>query len=227
MVPTDGLEHVLRPQAYFGHLKVDPSSQPRIPYEKYSDAVPPSHLPELESSMAPHQPSPPLPDMNSQAYEGFVRFLKEHASPRTKRVTAGGRIVAAGPNVPPPTFHTEFIDSVLQDAEQIKRQTGAAPEGLDLQEQNAQYPQMFEMDDVSADSHSTPFGPGAAIPSSRPDKDKGRAQKPLLKIPANWEVVHMQDGNQAAIAAGFGGYYRVELDQQGKTVANYHLPDVV
>ena len=39
-----------------------------------------------------------------QQHEGFARFLKQHASPPHHRVTAGGRIVPAGPLSPPPMF---------------------------------------------------------------------------------------------------------------------------
>ena len=38
----------------------------------------------------------------AQRQDGFVRFLQEHASPPHHRVTAGGRIVPAGPTSPPP-----------------------------------------------------------------------------------------------------------------------------
>ena len=58
-------------------------------------------------TMAPRdQLAPPKPD-------GFVRFLKQHASPPHHRVTAGGRIVPAGPHSPPPMFDYESLTGML------------------------------------------------------------------------------------------------------------------
>ncbi|MCJ1438534.1 hypothetical protein MMC27_007924 [Xylographa pallens] len=76
-------------------------------------------LPESQESFGVlRQPFNPPEGEAAQALEGFARFLKEHASPSHKRVTAGGRIVSAGPNSPPPTFHIGFIDGVLQQFNQ-------------------------------------------------------------------------------------------------------------
>ena len=70
----------------------------------------------LNSGIPTRQPVEPPETLHAQKFKGFVRFLKGHVSPNHNRVTAGGRIVPAGPKSPPPTFHREFIetlDSVL------------------------------------------------------------------------------------------------------------------
>ena len=78
-------------------------------------------LPESQESFGVlRQPFNPPEGEAAQALHGFARFLKEHASPTHKRVTAGGRIVSAGPNSPPPTFHMGFIDGVLQQFNQCQ-----------------------------------------------------------------------------------------------------------
>ncbi|MCJ1314055.1 hypothetical protein MMC25_007735 [Agyrium rufum] len=66
----------------------------------------------------PHrQPRGPPEGREPQIQAGFARFLKEHSSPTHKRVTAGGRIVSAGPNSPPPTFRMDAIDDILKKSE--------------------------------------------------------------------------------------------------------------
>ena len=48
-----------------------------------------------------------------QRHDGFVRFLKQHASPPHHRVTAGGRIVPTGPHSPPPMFDYESLTGMV------------------------------------------------------------------------------------------------------------------
>ncbi|KAL8780637.1 MAG: hypothetical protein Q9213_006373 [Squamulea squamosa] len=48
-----------------------------------------------------------------QKHAGFARFLKQHASPPHHRVTAGGRIVPAGPLSPPPFQLLPSINAVV------------------------------------------------------------------------------------------------------------------
>ncbi|KAL8831833.1 MAG: hypothetical protein Q9170_005129 [Blastenia crenularia] len=57
--------------------------------------------------------NPPLPLI--QKHAGFARFLKQHASPPHHRVTAGGRIVPAGPLSPPPMMSWPSISAVITD----------------------------------------------------------------------------------------------------------------
>ncbi|KAL9594612.1 MAG: hypothetical protein Q9219_006942 [cf. Caloplaca sp. 3 TL-2023] len=52
----------------------------------------------------------------SQKHAGFARFLKQHASPPHQRVTAGGRIVPAGPLAPPPMMVLPSINSVINNS---------------------------------------------------------------------------------------------------------------
>ena len=50
-----------------------------------------------------------------QKHAGFARFLKQHASPPHHRVTAGGRIVPAGPLSPPPFQLLPSINAVISN----------------------------------------------------------------------------------------------------------------
>lgn len=61
------------------------------------------------------QPPPPIgipPPV--QRHDGFVRFLQQHASPPHHRVTAGGRIVPAGPTSPPPMFDFGSLNGLVR-----------------------------------------------------------------------------------------------------------------
>lgn len=51
-----------------------------------------------------------------QKHAGFARFLKQHASPPSHRVTAGGRIVPAGPLSPPPMMVLPSINTMMNDS---------------------------------------------------------------------------------------------------------------
>lgn len=61
---------------------------------------------------APHPISIPPP---LQRHDGFVRFLQQHASPPHHRVTAGGRIVPAGPTSPPPMLDFDSLNGVVRE----------------------------------------------------------------------------------------------------------------
>ena len=61
------------------------------------------------------QPHAPPEGSNLQRHDGFVRFLKQHASPPHHRVTAGGRIVPAGPSSPPPMLDFGSLNGLLRD----------------------------------------------------------------------------------------------------------------
>lgn len=67
--------------------------------------------------MAQPMRQPHAPPENSllQRHDGFVRFLKQHASPPHQRVTAGGRIVPAGPSSPPPMLDFGSLNGLLRD----------------------------------------------------------------------------------------------------------------
>ena len=61
------------------------------------------------------QPHAPPEGSNLQRHDGFVRFLKQHASPPHHRVTAGGRIVPTGPSSPPPMLDFGSLNGLLRD----------------------------------------------------------------------------------------------------------------
>ncbi|MCJ1286358.1 hypothetical protein MMC26_005703 [Xylographa opegraphella] len=85
---------------------------------KRSSSVP--EVPEVREIIWPiRQPVNPPESLARQILEGFARFLKDHTSPNHSRVTAGGRVVPAGPNSPPPTFNIGYIDGVLQRFDRI------------------------------------------------------------------------------------------------------------
>lgn len=67
-------------------------------------------------NMLPHrQPRGPPENEFTQRHEGFLRFLKQHASPPHNRVTAGGRIVPTGPFTPPPMFDYASLTGLIHD----------------------------------------------------------------------------------------------------------------
>ena len=61
------------------------------------------------------QPHAPPNSSVLQRHDGFVRFLKQHASPPHQRVTAGGRIVPAGPSSPPPMLDFGSLNGFLRE----------------------------------------------------------------------------------------------------------------
>lgn len=69
------------------------------------------------------QPLSPPEKTSTQQHEGFKRFLKQVASPPHQRVTAGGRVVPAGPQSPPPMMNFGSIDANLSRPLAPKRST--------------------------------------------------------------------------------------------------------
>ena len=67
------------------------------------------------ANLALHQPFAPPATSALQRNDGFFRFLKQHASPPHQRVTAGGRIVPAGPSSPPPMFNYASLNGLVRD----------------------------------------------------------------------------------------------------------------
>ncbi|KAL8873092.1 MAG: hypothetical protein Q9174_001380 [Haloplaca sp. 1 TL-2023] len=59
------------------------------------------------------QPIQPPDSLLAQKHLGFIDFLKTHSSPPHHRVTAGGRIVPAGPQSPPPMMLLPSINTVM------------------------------------------------------------------------------------------------------------------
>ncbi|KAL9124983.1 MAG: hypothetical protein Q9217_005752 [Psora testacea] len=80
----------------------------------------------------PHrQPHAPPENKMLQQHTGFARFLKQHASPPHHRVTAGGRIVPAGPLSPPPMFDYASLTGMVKDRPS-KTQSMASKELLNI-----------------------------------------------------------------------------------------------
>ena len=167
----------------------------------------------LESDLAQgfvapdRQPRSPPPNIDIQEFEGFARFLKTHTSPRSKRVTAGGRVVSAGPNSPPPTFHTEFIDRLLVDCEQKKEKASAPQQHNHMQTQK---PLGFVAN--STLSTSVPARPRASTTDAQPSEPKH-----LLGVPSSWKVVEVHDGGKTAIIVTGDTVLRGHLGPQGQT----------
>ena len=67
------------------------------------------------ASQPMRQPHAPPNNSVLQRHDGFVRFLKQHASPPHQRVTAGGRIVPAGPSSPPPMLDFGSLNGFLRE----------------------------------------------------------------------------------------------------------------
>ena len=65
------------------------------------------------------QPFQPPALTTVQQLQGFSRFVRDHISPTHKRVTAGGRVVPAGPVTPPVTFSKPFLDEFIQVADRF------------------------------------------------------------------------------------------------------------
>ena len=78
-----------------------------------------------------HPKAPPRTEVG-QRNEGFVRFLKQHASPSHQRVTAGGRIVPVDPLLSPPPFSLDLLlgsakqPSPVQSADVAYKRTSSA-----------------------------------------------------------------------------------------------------
>lgn len=65
------------------------------------------------------QPRAPPRTPRAQQNEGFARFLKQYASPPHHRVTAGGKIVPAGPLSPPPMLTLGSIQGLLDEQSKV------------------------------------------------------------------------------------------------------------
>jgi len=65
------------------------------------------------------QPIGPPQLLSIQELTGFSRFVRDHISPTHKRVTAGGRVVPAGPLTPPVTFTKPFLDEFIKVADRV------------------------------------------------------------------------------------------------------------
>ncbi|KAI4174423.1 MAG: hypothetical protein LQ343_002360 [Gyalolechia ehrenbergii] len=109
------------------------------------------------------QPKNPPETSVIQSHAGFARFLKQHASPPHHRVTAGGRIVPAGPLAPPPMMNLPSINTVL---------TGPCKHL-----QTKPHDSLVETDRKAANNRKTAIGSSATTPLAQQNINVN-AQKP-------------------------------------------------
>ncbi|CAD6591607.1 MAG: hypothetical protein ASARMPREDX12_005276 [Alectoria sarmentosa] len=90
------------------------------------------------------QPQAPPETSLLQRHDGFARFLKQHASPPHHRVTAGGRIVPAGPSSPPPMLDFGSLNGLLRDgpvtAKSFQKESNSAQSNPRVQNPQATSP---------------------------------------------------------------------------------------
>jgi len=65
------------------------------------------------------QPVRPPALLEVQRLSGFSRFVRDHISPIHRRVTAGGRVVPAGPVTPPVTFTKPFLEEFIKVTDRV------------------------------------------------------------------------------------------------------------
>ena len=143
------------------------------------------------------QPSAPHPSIERQRMLGFARWLQCQSSPRTQRVTAGGRVVPAEPNSPPPTFHKPFLDHFVTIA---KKDGGQEHEQGEFTGQNpTQQPKNFE--------------------ASNRNGTSGRVFQvhPALDIPPGFQVLQTQCNGTVAILSSGTTCFFARLTEEGKT----------
>ena len=158
----------------------------------YEDGTRRNTIPSYSNDAPTRQPINPDGDFDWQKARGFARFIREHASPRHHRVTAGGRIVPALPNTPPPTFHDAFLDAFLQ--------SGA----IDPIQLASEVPQ----NSVTSRGNST-------LPSHT--YSSTTSHLPKLKIPPGFRVIQASIDGSVAITTRGTTTYRYELMANGQT----------
>ena len=87
------------------------NANPNSNYRGFLD----SNFTDMNRSQRRQAPPPPINVSLSQRNDGFVRFLQQHASPSHHRVTAGGRIVPAGPTSPPPMLDYNSLNGLVRE----------------------------------------------------------------------------------------------------------------
>ncbi|KAL9044465.1 MAG: hypothetical protein Q9214_002398, partial [Letrouitia sp. 1 TL-2023] len=120
------LENIFRLSSSQGHTKRQENVRPRLETQSSSVTnqfkLSEEGLVFAEKYIRPsRQPFDPPRSSLAQKHEGFARFLKQHASPPHHRVTAGGRIVPAGPLSPPPMMKLHSIDGMIMKPSSIGR----------------------------------------------------------------------------------------------------------
>ena len=179
------------------------------------------------SGMPVRQPFGPPETLHTQKFEGFVRFLKGHVSPNHNRVTAGGRIVPAGPKSPPPTFHREFIETL--DSVLLNRGRAHEVEESQSEQRNCWTPQSYGQEQTLDKTHGTenkaPIRNENTVddlPSSQtnqPTSTLSETLHPALKVPEGSEILHTeQDGKVALVLLNGGTPLSAHLMDSGETI---------
>ncbi|MCJ1454940.1 hypothetical protein MMC28_005293 [Mycoblastus sanguinarius] len=133
------------------------------------------------------QPYAPPENSRVQANEGFVRFLKQHASPPHHRVTAGGRIVPAGPTSPPPMLDFGSLNGLVQ------KRTAAATSSL--KQGSSNLPNARPQPIQTQPNQSVPFG------GYHSGQVEGMANQSLAQVTPLQAVLPFDNGEYGAQAA--------------------------
>jgi hypothetical protein len=141
------------------------------------------------ANLALHQPFAPPATSALQRNDGFFRFLKQHASPPHQRVTAGGRIVPAGPSSPPPMFDYASLNGLVRDRPPVTT-AGQRGGNLDIK---APYVQ-------AAQEQSIPSMKLGGYLAGQGDRFNGQQVAPANAMQASVPYNHIALGNQPLMA---------------------------
>ncbi|MCJ1248940.1 WD repeat-containing protein 33 [Trapelia coarctata] len=164
------------------------------------------------------QPLGPPELIEVQKLQGFSRFVRDHISPTHKRVTAGGRVVPAGPVTPPVTFTKPFLDEFIKVADRALQRpqpaqvyesdnNGDESHLINLQQSNQMQASTYQPPVlVHSEVRGNPFGIHNPQRLPKPDDEANNAGKGLLELPG-CEVVHVNPDGTNVIRYG-GSLYR-------------------
>lgn len=194
---------------------------------------PESFVPTTPTGWEPErQPIGPPNELVVQKFAGFARFLKEHTSPRSKRVTAGGRIVPAGPNSPPPTFDMGFIDSIVKQSEEVAKspersETTTKPslqgKTADARAGAKGAPNTTSGESSQHDQRDSRGNNRTTNTQTTVQRTEGSLGNPAtsiysaLDVPSSFHVYQVLDGGNTAIVGSNGSFFRVHLTDDGLT----------
>ena len=138
-----------------------------------------SKLPRLQ-----RQAPSPIGVPTTQRTDGFVRFLQQHASPPHHRVTAGGRIVPAGPASPPPMLDYDSLNSLMRGkvpaSDSLQNERRSALSSFKLNASNAHA--TASMNPLGYSIHQDSYQAGSMRPMVSPE-NAGYAYEPLFAPP--------------------------------------------
>ena len=146
---------------------------------------------------ATREPLIPEDEVDEQKLRGFAHFIKCHSSPRHQRVTAGGRIVPAEPNSPPPTFHMAFLEDFVGQQN----------------ENNTNEPCKGPHTPVASQQHDSVAGDPTAVASPQDAPDT----HPALRIPFGFQVLSTSEEGTVAITHKGNTVIEARLAKDGNT----------